>query len=135
MMPLQVHSLLSLKYHGNWKRFLKIGGKKKCYFCLQEWQCERSRVLQAGQCHHNLWEDKGTTNPGSHFSKQVKYNVVVRNSQHGFTKRTPYFTNLLTFHNMDDVTVLVDDRRAVEVVYLSFSKTCDTGSPNSLTEQ
>lgn len=61
--------------------------------------------------------------------------MVVRNSQHGFMRRKPCLTHLITFHNTDDVTVLVDDGRTVEVVYLHFSKNCDTGSPNSLTEQ
>lgn len=61
--------------------------------------------------------------------------MVVRNSQHGFTKRKPCLTNLITFHKVGDVTVQVDDGRAVEIVYLNFSKTCDTGSPNRLTEQ
>lgn len=41
-------------------------------------------------------------------------------------------TNQITFHNVDDVTVLVDNGRTVEVVYINFSKTCDTGSPNRL---
>lgn len=109
--------------------------ERKCYFCLQEWPSETSRVLQAEQLHHNLWEDKGATNPRSHFSKQVKHNMIVRNSQHGFTKRKPCLTNLITFHNVDDVTVLMDDGGTVEIVYLNFSKTCDTGSPNRLTEQ
>jgi len=62
--------------------------------------------------------------------KQVQEKKVIRNSQHGFTKRVSCLTNLVAFY--DDMTVWVDEGRAVDVVYLNFSKAFDTVSRNIL---
>lgn len=52
-------------------------------------------------------------------SKHMK-DKVVTSSQHGFTKGKPSSTSLTAFCN--EVTSLVDKRRAVDVVYLDLSK-------------
>jgi len=62
--------------------------------------------------------------------KQVEEKKVIRSSQHGFTKRKSCLTNLIAFY--DDMTVCVDEERAVDVVYLDFSKAFDKVSHNIL---
>ncbi|KAK4818760.1 hypothetical protein QYF61_018932 [Mycteria americana] len=57
----------------------------------------------------------------------VQDNQVIRPSQHGFMKGRSCLTNLMSFY--DKVTRLVDEAKAVDVVYLDFSKAFDTHSP------
>jgi len=52
----------------------------------------------------------------------VKDNQGIRPSQHGFMKGR--LTNLISFY--DQVTGLVDEGKAVDVIYLDFSKAFDT---------
>ncbi|PKU48833.1 rna-directed dna polymerase from mobile element jockey- hypothetical protein [Limosa lapponica baueri] len=62
-------------------------------------------------------------------SKNVEEKVI-RNGQHGFTKGKSCLCTLIAFY--DGMTVWVDEGRAVDVVYLNFSKAFDTVSHNIL---
>jgi len=107
------------------------------------------RGLEKGQCHSNLQkgqkEDPGNYRPVSLTSipgkmmeqlileviiKQVEEKKVIRSSQHVFTKGKSSLTNLIAFY--DGMTGWIDQGRAVDVVYLGFSKAFDTVSHNIL---
>jgi len=63
-------------------------------------------------------------------SKQVEEKKVIRSSQDGFTKGKSCLINLIAF--CGGMMSWVDEGRAVDVVYLDFSKTFDTVSHNIL---
>ncbi|GAB0181353.1 mitochondrial enolase superfamily member 1 [Grus japonensis] len=63
-------------------------------------------------------------------SKHVQEKKVIRSRQHGFTKGKSCLTNLIGFY--DGMTGWVDEGRAVDIVYLDFSKAFDTVSHNIL---
>ncbi|GAB0209398.1 mitochondrial enolase superfamily member 1 [Grus japonensis] len=63
-------------------------------------------------------------------SKHVEEKKVIGSGQHGATKGKSCLTNLIAFY--DGMTGWVDERRAVHVVYLIFSKAFDTVSHNIL---
>jgi len=64
---------------------------------------------------------------------QLKVNQGVRPCQHWFMNGRSCLTNLISF--CDKVTRLVDEGKAVDVVYLDFSKAFDTVSYDILMEE
>ncbi|GAB0202578.1 mitochondrial enolase superfamily member 1 [Grus japonensis] len=63
-------------------------------------------------------------------NKHVEEEKVIGRGRHGFTRRKSCLTNLIAFY--DGMTGWVDEGRAVDVVYLVFSKAFDTVSHNIL---
>ena len=68
----------------------------------------------------------------SELTMEVQDSQGIRPSQHGFMKGRSCLTSLISY---DQVTWLVGEGKAVDVVYLGFSKTSDTVSHSILPEK
>ncbi|GAB0192666.1 mitochondrial enolase superfamily member 1 [Grus japonensis] len=66
-------------------------------------------------------------------NKHVEEKKVTGSGQHGFTKGKLCLTNLIAFY--DGMIDCVDEGRAVDAVYLNFSKAFDTVSHNILIDK
>ncbi|CAM4560163.1 unnamed protein product [Lepidochelys olivacea] len=62
--------------------------------------------------------------------KHLEERKVIRNSQHGFTKGKSCLTNLIAFY--DEITGSVDEGKAVDMLFLDFSKAFDMVSHSIL---
>ncbi|CAM4689446.1 unnamed protein product [Lepidochelys kempii] len=62
--------------------------------------------------------------------KHLHERKVIRNNQYGFTNGRSCLTNLIAFY--DEITGSVDEGKAVDVLYLDFSKAFDTVSHSIL---
>jgi len=63
-------------------------------------------------------------------SRHIRDKKLIKSNQHSFTKGNSCWTNLLIFY--DEITGLIDEARAVDSVYLDFSKVFDTVSSKIL---
>ena len=66
-------------------------------------------------------------------TQHVRDNWGIRPSQHGFMKGRSCLTNLISFYDL--VTHLVNEGKAVDVVYLDFGKAFDTVSHSILLQK
>ncbi|CAM4549153.1 unnamed protein product [Lepidochelys olivacea] len=68
--------------------------------------------------------------PKESILKHLEESKVIRNRQPGFTKGKSCLTNLIAFY--DEIIGSVDERKAVDVLFLDFSKAFDTVSHSIL---
>lgn len=59
--------------------------------------------------------------------RYMKDKKTIRNSQHRCTKQKSHLINLINIYN--EISGLVDERRAVDIAYLDFSKAFNSVPP------
>jgi len=121
--------------------------------CQQSWQTgevpDDWRIASVTLIYRKGWkEDPGNYRPVSLtlvlgkimdrfilgvLTRHVQDSQGIRPSQHGFMKGSSCLTNLISFY--DQVTRLVDEGKAVDVIYLDFSKAFDTVPHSILLEE
>ena len=69
----------------------------------------------------------------SAIKSHIMDNQGIRPSQHGFMKGRSCLTNLISFY--DKMTQLLDEGKAVDIVYLDFQKTFNTAPHRILIEK
>lgn len=69
-----------------------------------------------GQPNLDPWEVSEVGNTENNFQVHEKDKKIIRNSQHGFTKRTSCLNNLISFYN--ELTTQIDEGRTVVISYL-----------------
>lgn len=103
--------------------------ESKCHSSLQ---AEGSGELQAVQLHLSPWQSDGVINPRScfqtHEGKEKDWG-----SQHGFMKEKSHLSNLIDFYY--DVTSLIHEGRALDVVHFDFSEDFQTVSHINLIDK
>ena len=101
------------------------GGSPVCRWVhLQEGLEGGSQEPQACQPDLSAGEDYGAVHPECAHWAYVKDNQGIRPSQHGFMIGRSCLTNLISPY--DQVTRPVNKGKAVDVVYVDFSKAFDT---------
>ncbi|PKU35649.1 hypothetical protein llap_14051 [Limosa lapponica baueri] len=128
-MFLRSSSPSSLKGHGEQERCLRTGGK-----LMSRQSSKRCKKEDLG----NYRPVSLTSIPGKVMeqlvldviSKHVEEKMVIRSGHHGSTKGKSCFTNVIAFS--DGMTGWMDEGRAVDVVYLDFSKAFATVAHNIL---
>lgn len=75
----------------------------------------RTRLINLALIPGNPWQIIMKT-----ISEHMKDKKVIWNGQHRFLKRKFCLTNMVAFY--DEVTVLLDEERRVNIVYINFSK-------------
>ena len=105
----------------------------KCDVHLQERPEGGSGELQACQPGLSAREGYGADQPECHHMARIGDSQVIRPSQHGFMKGRSCLTNLISFY--DKVTRLVDEGKAVDIVYLDLRKAFDTIFHSTLLEK
>lgn len=78
----------------------------------------------------NPWEDDGTANTGTHF--QVHEGEENCQNPHGFVEGKSQNTKQRNFHN--EITCLLEEWGAVNIIYLGFHKAFDTSSHRETVE-
>jgi len=99
---------------------------------LQEGREGGPRELQAHQPHLVPWAGDGAANLGA-IARHMVDEKIIRSSQHGFTKGKSCLSSLINFYS--EKAGLVDEGRAVDIVYLDSSKAFVYVSHNILTDK
>ncbi|GAB0177880.1 mitochondrial enolase superfamily member 1 [Grus japonensis] len=101
------------------------GGVTNCLLCLSLYAKVGPQESRTLEVREKVWRKEDVP-----VVEHMEEKNVIKSGQHGFTKGKSCLTNVIAFY--DGMTGWVDDGRAVDVVYLDFSKAFDTVSYNIL---